>query len=160
MFVLLLVHVLAAIFWMGGTLFFGFVLEPVLAGLGAKNGEVMVRLIPRIHRAMTVAGLVTILAGLGLYALHTSAFDLKLMFETRLPLTLGAFAGLLALLVGVFFQGPTGAKLLELYAKATANGAPLSPDEARAAAVLKARLGRGGQLETILMLLALIGMVI
>ena len=160
MFLLRLIHILSAIFWMGSTLFIGLILEPALATLGPEGGKVMPKLAGgALSRAMSVTGLLTILSGLGMYFSHSGGFDPAVMFSARLPLTLGALAGFAALLVGLLMQGPASKELGALGRQIAVQGGPPTPQQAARIAALRNTLRRGGRLEAVLMLLAVLGMV-
>ncbi len=160
MFFLRLIHILSAIFWMGSTLFIGLILEPAVDDLGPEGGKLMQKLAGgALNRAMSAAGLLTILSGLGMYVSHSGGFDPAVMFAERLPLTLGALAGFAALLVGLLVQGPASKRLNALGRQIATQGGPPTPEQAAQIVALRNTLSRGGKLETILMLLAVLGMV-
>ncbi len=155
-----LIHILSAIFWMGSTLFIGLILEPTVAALGQEGGRFMQKLAAGpLNRAMSAAGLLTILSGLWMYASVSGGFDPAVMFSTRLPLTLGALAGIASLLVGLLIQEPASKKLGALGRQIASQGGPPTPEQAAQIAALQSALSRGGKLETMLMLLAVLGMV-
>ena len=160
MFLLRLIHILSAIFWMGSTLFIGLILEPAVAALEPEGGKFMQKLAGGpLNRAMSTTGLLTILSGLWMYVSHSGGFDPAVMFAERLPLTLGALAGFAALLVGLLMQEPASKKLGALGRQIAAQGGPPTPEQAAQIAALQSTLSRGGKLETMLMLLAVLGMV-
>ena len=100
------VHIAAAIFWVGTSLFMLFFLEPTIRSLGADGGKFMQRLLggTRFSIAITAAAWLTILAGLVLYGPVTGG-STQIMFGQRLPLTIGAIAGIAAGAVGGAMQG-------------------------------------------------------
>ncbi|MDQ7030703.1 MAG: hypothetical protein Q9O62_13450 [Ardenticatenia bacterium] len=155
-----LIHVLSAIFWVGSTLFITFFLEPTVQALGAEGGRFMQRLTGgRLSPAMALAGLLTIASGLWMYASVSGGFDLGVMFAARLPLTLGALAGITSLLVGLLVQGRASRQLKALGQRLAAQGGPPTPEQAARLAALQHTLRRGGQLNVLLMILAVVGMV-
>ncbi len=158
--ILRLIHILSAIFWVGSTLFITLFLEPTVEALGPEGGKFMQKLTGgRLSPAMGVAGLLTILTGLWMYASVSGGFDPAVMFSTRLPLTLGALAGIISLVVGLLVQGRTAGELKALGKKIAAQGGPPTPEQASQIAALQNALQRGGRLNAILMVLAVIGMV-
>ena len=159
MLVLRSVHILSAIFWMGSTLFIGLVLMPGVISMGRQGQQVMMRLTRRIHPAMTTAGLLTVLSGLTMYYFVSGGFQMEVMLGPRLPLTLGALAGLGAIAVGLGVLGRASTRMAVLGEDIAAQGGTPTPQQAAQMASLQATLRRGSALETLLMLLAVLGMV-
>lgn len=159
MFLLRLTHVLSAIFWMGSTLFIGLILEPTVAALGEEGDRLMQKLTAGpLSRAMSVTGTLTILSGLWMYTAYSGGFNPAVMFSSRLPLTLGALAGLASLLVGVLVQSRAANALKVLGEEIATQGGPPTPEHAARMAALQNTLRRGGRLNVLLMTLAVIGM--
>ncbi len=72
-----------------------FFLEPVMQMLAAET---------RFPQVIALSGFITVMAGLGLYGLM-HGFDPAILFDPKLPLALGALAGILAFFTGSYFQG-------------------------------------------------------
>ncbi|RME11093.1 MAG: hypothetical protein D6802_07655 [Ardenticatenia bacterium] len=160
MVLLRLIHILSAIFWMGSTLFIGLILEPAVAAAGPEGSKFMQKLAAGpLSRMMSITGMLTILSGLGMYISFSGGFDPTVMFSTRLPLTLGALAGLGALLVGMVVQAPATKQLNALGEQIASQGGTPTPEQMAQIAALQRRLRHGGRLDVILMLLAVLGMV-
>ena len=160
MFLFRLIHIFSAIFWMGSTLFIGLILEPAVTALGPEGSKLMQRLAGgQLSRAMSIAGLLTILSGLWMYGSVSGGFDPAVMLSARLPLTLGALAGFAALLVGALVQARATGKLKSLGQQIAAQGSPPTPEQVAQMAALQNTLRRGGRLNALLMVLAVIGMV-
>jgi len=158
--VLRLIHIFSAIFWMGSTLMLALFVEPTADSLGPAGGRFMGKLASGpFSQAMALTGLLTVLAGLSMYASVSGGFDPAVMFATRLPLTLGALAGVAALLVGVLVQSRAAGKLKALAEQVAAQGGPPTPEQAAQIAALQRALRRGGRINVLLMVLAVIGMV-
>lgn len=155
-----LVHILSAIFWVGTTLFMLFFLEPTIRSLGPDGSKFMQRLLgsTRFSVVIAAAGGITILAGLFLYWPLTN-FRSAVIFGTRLPLTLGALAGILAGIVGTRMQGRSSGRLMELGQEMAAQNRPPSPEQLAEVQSLQATIRRGSQISAVLMVLAVIGMV-
>ncbi len=158
--VLRFVHIFAAIFWVGTTLFMVFFLEPTVRALGPEGGRFMQRLLggTRFSLAIAAAGWITILAGLLLYWPMTD-FAPPIIFDARLPLTLGALAGIASGVVGTAMQGRASARLQALGREIAAGGGPPQPAQMAEMQQLQATLRTGGRLSAALMVLAVIGMV-
>ncbi len=152
-------HIAAAIFWVGTSLFMLFFLEPTVRALGADGGKFMQRLLggTRFSIAITAAAWVTILAGLVLYGPVTGG-STQIMFGQRLPLTIGAIAGIAAGAVGGAMQGRASAKITALGGQmAKAGGPPAAADLAEMQR-LQGVLRQGSIIGTTLMAIAVIGM--
>ncbi len=156
--ILRLIHILSAIFWMGSTLFMGLILMPIVSRSGEEGRKLMQKLVPPVHKTMTIVGALAVLSGLRLYAFYSDNFDPAAMFRYRLPLTLGAMAGIAALLVGYFGQGSAGKKLLSLEAQMALQKQPPTPQQEAQFSSLQTRLRWGSLLEMLLMVLAVLGM--
>jgi len=158
--ILRLLHILSAIFWVGSTLFITFFLEPTAESLGLEGGKFMQELIGRgISLAMGLAGLVTIGTGLWMYAPVSGGFNATVMLSSRLPLTLGALAGIAAMIVGMTVQSPTARKLSALGRTIATQGGPPTPEQATQMNAFQSTLRWGGRLNVALMILAVTGMV-
>lgn len=156
-----LIHIFSAIFWVGTTLFMVGFLETAVQAAGPEGSKVMQKLIggTRFSLVIAIAGWLTVLSGLWMYWLMTG-FNIAVMFDTRLPLTLGAIAGILAGVVGTAMQGRASGQLAALGQEIATQGSPPSPDQLAAMGGLQAIIKRGGRLSAVLTVLAVIGMVI
>lgn len=158
--ILRLIHILGAIYWVGTTLFMVFFLEPTVRALGPDGGKFMQRLVggTRFSLSMTVAGLLTILAGILLFGPVTGGWSADVMFGPRLPLTLGAIAGIASAFVGTLVQGRASGNLQNLGQKIAQQGGPPTPEQAAEMGRLQVALRRGSRWSAALMVLAVIGM--
>ena len=159
--ILLFIHILAAIFWVGTNLFTVFFLEPTVRALGPEGGKFMQRLSGGTQFSLTIsiASILTILSGLGMYWVHSGGFDLSVMFSQRLPLTLGAIFGIGALIVGGTMQGRPSGQLAALGKQIAVQQEYPNPEQKAEMAALQKRMRIGGRLNAALMVLAVIGMV-
>jgi len=156
-----LIHIFSAIFWVGTTLFMVAFLEPAIHAAGAAGGKVMQKLLSdtRFSLIIALSGVLTVLSGLWLYWQEVG-FETAVMFSTRLPLTLGAIAGIAAAFVGGGVQGRASGQIAALGQQiAVQNGPPTAAQQSQLAA-LQAIIQRGSRWSAILMVLAVIGMVI
>ncbi len=154
-----LIHIFSAIFWVGTTLFMVAFLEPAIHASGTASSQVMQKLVndTRFSLVIALSGLLTVLSGLLLYW-QIVGFETAVMFTTRLPLTLGAVAGIAAAIVGTAVQGRASAQMVALGQQtAGQNGPPTSEQQSQLTA-LQATIQRGSRLSAILMVLAVIGM--
>jgi HAMP domain-containing protein len=159
LFIIRFLHVFSAIFWVGTTLFMAFFLEPTLRALGPEGGKVMQRLLSgtRFALAISASGIVTVLAGVLLYAPVTGMAP-AVMFGARLPLTLGALAGIAAAAFGGAVQGRASGRMRDLGQQIAAQGKPPSPEQLAEIGALQASLRQGSLWSVILMVVAVIGM--
>ena len=153
------VHIAAAIFWVGTSLFMLFFLEPTIRSLGAEGSKFMQRLLggTRFSIAITAAAWLTILAGLVLYGPVTGG-STQIMFGQRLPLTIGAIAGIAAGAVGGAMQGRASAKITAVGARMAKAGGPPVPADLAEMQRLQGVLRQGSLIGTTLMVIAVIGM--
>ena len=158
--ILRFIHIFAAIFWMGTTLFMLFFLEPVIQRMGQTGGRVMQMLASetRFPQIIALSGLITVLAGLGLYGMMHGV-DLAILFGPRLPLALGALAGILAFFTGSYFQGRSVKQLVALDATIATQNGPPTPEQRAQMQQHQARIALGTRITAVLMVLAVIGMV-
>ncbi len=158
LYILRLIHIVSAIFWVGTTLFNTFFLGPTVQSLGADGGRFMQRLLsgtPFLN-VITAAAVLTVLSGILLYGPVTSN-DVGIMFDARLPLTLGAIAGLISGGLGGAIGGASR-RLLALGQTIAAQGTPPTAEQGATLAALQGKIGRYSRLASVLMILAVIGM--
>ena len=99
------------------------------------------------------------IAGVLLYWPFTG-FSPAVMFGARLPLTIGAVAGILAGFTGTLIQGRASGQLTALGKKMATQGGPPSPEQLAQVGALQGTIERGSRLSALLMVVAVIGMVI
>ena len=86
-------------------------------------------------------------------------FDLAILFGPRLPLALGALAGILAFFTGSYFQGRSVKQLVALGATIATQNGPPTPEQMAKMQQHQARIALGTRITAVLMVLAVIGMV-
>jgi uncharacterized membrane protein len=153
------VHIFSAIYWVGTTLFLVMFLEPTVRSLGPDGGKFMQRLTggTRFSLSMTIAALLTVIAGFGLYG-PVTGWTLDLMLGARLPLTLGAIAGIASAVVGGLVNGRTSGKMQALGQQIATQDGPPSPEQVAQMEQLQTTLRKGSRWTAVLMVLAVIGM--
>ena len=158
--ILRFIHIFSAIYWVGTTLFMVLFLEPTIRALGPDGGKFMQRLIggTRFSLSMSLSGLLTILAGLLLFGSATGGWSTTLMFGARLPLTVGAVAGIAAGIAGGAVQDRASGQLLKLGQDIARQGGPPTPEQAAEMARLQATIRQGSYWSAVLMVVAVIGM--
>ena len=153
------VHIFSAIYWVGTTLFLVMFLEPTVRSLGPDGGKFMQRLTggTRFSLSMTIAALLTVIAGFGLYG-PVTGWTLDLVLGARLPLTLGAIAGIASAVVGGLVNGRTSGKMQALGQQIATQDGPPSPEQVAQMEQLQTTLRKGSRWTAVLMVLAVIGM--
>src|SRR5262245_35345132 len=127
--ILRLIHILSGIVWAGGAIAVGWFVIPSVADAGPAGGAVMRGIAARrFPQIITVAGFLTVLAGLRLYWLkYTAAW---LGTPEGVMLSIGMLLGISALSIGVFVQRPTAGRLAALAATVGASGGPPNAEQA------------------------------
>ena len=156
-----LIHILSAIFRVGTTLFMVGFLEPAIRASDPGGGKTMGRLISgtRFSLAIALAGWATILSGVLMYAWNTD-LNLQVMFQSRLLLTIGALAGILAGIVGMVVQGRASGKLARIIKSIAAGDTQTTPEILGQIGGLHSRIQRGSRISRVLMISAVIGIVL
>ena len=148
-----LVHIVAGTFWAGSALLIALVLLPGVR----KNGPGGERALPmaNISQAMSLASILTVVAGVLLYWL-LGRYNLGWMLTlSGITLTLGSLAGIAAFLIGTFSTGPKAKRLAELGGQIQASGGPPTPEQAQELGRLQAKLSSSSTLSTVLTTLSL-----
>ena len=141
------IHVLAGVYWAGAMFVFAGSLLPAMRNGGAPA---LVPVLKQIGMRTGIAGLLTILAGIYLFAaLH--AQDESIGGKI---LGLGAAAAILAFLVALFVNMPAGRKLAKLHANPPTD----AKDQERVAAALQSRVRIGAGLIAALLGIAVLCM--
>jgi hypothetical protein len=159
--VLRLVHIFSGIFWVGTTFFFVLFFEPTIKVVGAEGGKVMGRLaLTRFPMAMTIASLLTVLAGILLYLDASGGLQASWVFSlSGLALTIGGGAGILAFLLGLMIQGPSAVRMSALQKGIQAAGGVPTSDQVQELHHLQERIASASRWGAVLMLIAVLGMV-
>lgn len=128
------VHILAGVFWAGSM----FVISGTLLPAMRANGPVLVPMMKRLGMLSGIAGLLTILAGIYLFAaLHGQDES-----TGGKVLGIGAIAAILAFVIALFVNMPAGRKLAKLYATPMAD----AKDQERMLSTLQFRIRLGVRL--------------
>jgi uncharacterized membrane protein len=155
------IHIFAAVTWVGGGVFLASVVVATVQAAGANGGRFMLRLASagRMIRVLGGSAIATVLAG-ALWHVPTSGFFNSKWLSSRhgIFLTLGAVVGILAMLDGAFRTGPIGAKMAAVANDILARQGPPPPDLMKQAQKLGAKLASGAMLPVGLGSLALLYM--
>ena len=101
MLLLRLTHIFAGVFWVGSTLAMNFYVGPAAGATGEAGGQVMHHLMTRARFStrMTVAGILTVLAGYSMYWLDSDGFSSAWTHSgPGIGFAVGGAAGLLGLI--------------------------------------------------------------
>lgn len=161
--VLRLVHVLAAIFWVGTGLFATFFLAPALGTVGPVGGQVMGALQKRgMFTALPVSALLTILSGIALLMMAASGSD-GAYFRTDAGRAFSMSGGLAiaAFVFGMLVSRPATMRMAKLAGEVAA-AADDTERTRLGAALAKARQGSqtANLVATIMIVLAAAGMAV
>jgi uncharacterized membrane protein len=134
MIVLRLLHIFAGIFWVGASFLLVGFLNPAIRTSGPAGGQVMQRLMTgtRFGSAISLSGLVTVLAGVLLYVRDSGGLQLAWITSAPgLALTIGGLAGIVAGGIGGGVAGRTAQKIAQVSAAIASR--PGAPSEAQLA---------------------------
>lgn len=108
-----LVHILGGAFWLGCAVALGFFVNPALltgdAGSARRLKHIMVG--ARLGVILPLVVILTIASGLWLYRIDFPHMDMQHLTRRALDYTLGAFLAVIAFIVGVSLNIPTGSKI-------------------------------------------------
>ena len=162
-FVLRVVHVLGGMFWIGSALFITFYLLPAMGEAGPAAGPIMGSMRRRhLFVVMPAVALLTILSGARLMWMMSGGFQAG-YFATGRGATYGwsGAAAIVAFMVGVFVQRPTGLRMGELQqALAKTTDEPARAEMAARLERLQRRNTVVGQVLLVLLMVAAVGMAV
>ena len=159
--VLRILHILPAVFWVGGVLMFARFVFPAARAVGPAAGPLMDQLIRvrKLSQALLGAGVFASLSGLALYWHDSAGFQGPWMSSvTGMTFGTGGLLAIVALVIGMTVNSPTAKRLGALTASIQAQGAPPSPDQSAQMQRLQGRLGAAIQIVTVLLVLATVAM--
>lgn len=159
--VLRLLHIFGGVFWAGGTFLFVGYVEPTVRATGPEGSKFMQRFAGQsgFSPAMSVAAVANVVAGLLLYWRDSGGLQLVwITTNAGLAFTIGGLAGLAAAVVGFAITGSASTQLAALGKLIASAGGPPAPEKLTQMKALQAKLHMGGQINAVLMVVALIGM--
>jgi uncharacterized membrane protein len=155
------IHIFAGAFWVGAALIGTFFLAPAARSSGLEGQKFVQTLMgrTRFQTAISLAAILTILAGFLLYARASGGFQPAwITSAVGLGFTIGAVAALASFLEGAFVMGPVGKRFGELSAAIQAQGGTPTPEQESELAKLNARMSNAGLTNTALLVIALLAM--
>jgi uncharacterized membrane protein len=117
--ILLWLHILSAVGWLGAVMVFAMLIGPTLPSLtSSARGELIVKLLPKYIRYVKIFTFVTPIFGLGL-ALYISNGSFAVFSPTAygnfgLFISIGAFLSVVAWVIGFGLVAPTGHKIVSI----------------------------------------------
>jgi uncharacterized membrane protein len=155
--VLNMIHVSGAVVWGGAALYAALFLTPAANAAGDAAGPFMGALVRgRLIPFMTAASLLTVGSGLWLWARRFG--DSMPTGFTGVAISIGALAGITALLIALFRLLPTARAVRSLVMEMSSAGGPPSSDQLGRMGMLRARMTSTGNLLAVVVAVALIGM--
>ena len=152
-----LVHVLIGAIWVGSVVFASVFLVPTVRALGPGGGPVMQQIGQKRKYPIfaLVAGILTVLSGIGLYWRASSGFTNRewLASGTGMTFGIGAVLAILSLLLGAAVIAPTAKRAAALGGAIAAGGKPPTPEQAAEMGRLQAKLGMLGSLGAVMLVL-------
>lgn len=155
--VLRILHIFGGVFWVGAAWVLTFFVAPTAAALGPDGGKFMTTLTTRFRFPVyvSIAAVITLLAGFTLYYLRYVSFGLS-STGAGMALGLGGIIGLAAGVVGGGVVGTTTSKLGALGAEIGRGGKPPTQEQGAQLAALQARLKTASLWNAILVSIALL----
>jgi uncharacterized membrane protein len=159
--VLRIIHIFAAVTWIGGGIFVLSVLLPTVAAAGPDGGRFMLQAARagRLANVLTGAAAVTVLAGLLLFWPTSGGLNQAWLTSINgITLTIGAIFGILAMLHGAFATAPLNRQLGIVATDILGRQGPPPPELLQKAQALGARIARNTAISMTMGALALLFM--
>jgi len=158
-----LLHILAGIFWVGGTLLVHAHILPTAKRLGPEAGKFMQSLAAEsgMSAALTGAGWIATVAGAILFVFVSGRFDRAWMSSpTGVTLGIGAVLGIAGLVFGAAVQAPNAARLATLSREIASGGGRPTAGQVERMNLLRDKLEWGGRISSALLVAAAAAMAI
>jgi putative copper export protein len=160
MIIMRIIHIFAGVFWVGSTFLLIGYIEPTVAATGDSGRQFMSYLgtKTKFSPVMALAGTLSLLSGLVMYYIIFDVSTDGLSSGYGLSLTVGAIAGIIALITGFVFQGRSAKKMRAVAAEMEAAGGPPTPEQMAVMKEGAERIALGTRIGAVLMTIALLGM--
>jgi hypothetical protein len=158
-----LVHIVFGVFWVGTAIFNAIFLLPAIRALGPAGGPVMQEIAGKrkLPIYFLVAGILTVLSGIGLYWRDSAGFTNDFMRSGGgMTFGTGGALAILAVLIGIFIVTPAAKRASALGGAIAAGGKPPSPDQAAEMKALQAKLANMAGLAAGLLTLTAVAMAV
>ncbi|HEY5685187.1 MAG TPA: hypothetical protein VIY70_07425 [Acidimicrobiia bacterium] len=155
--VLNMIHVSGAVLWGGAALYAAFFLAPAAKAAGDAAGPFMGALVRgRLAATMTAASLITVGSGLWLWIRRFG--DSMPTGFSGVAISIGALAGIVALVIALFRVLPTVRAIRALVTEISSGDGPPSADQLGRMGMLRGRMVSAGNLLAGVVVVAVIGM--
>jgi uncharacterized membrane protein len=158
--ILRVLHIGAALFWVGAFFFMNHFIMPALQSAGPDAGKFTALIMRggRVQRAMAGSAIVTILAGLGMYGYFIAQTDGQwARSNTAMGLGVGAVAALLAFILGLAVNMPGARRMQAIMAEA--KGSP-SPEQQAELGRIRNRMAAVSRVLSVLLTIAVLSMAV
>ena len=158
-----ILHIGTGVFWVGTAWFFFGWVEPTTKAIGPQAGPFMHHVVRQRRVVPFILGAATInvIAGLVLYWRSSAGLDPAWVGSPMgIGFTIGGIAAILAWAVGIRVIGPTVERLDEVGTAMATAGRPPTGEEVARFHSLEERLHRAGQLDFVLLVIAVLMMAI
>ena len=158
-----LIHILFGAFWVGAAIFNAIFLIPSLRALGPVAGPVMQEIAQKrkLPIYFLVAGILTVLSGIGLYWHDSQGFTNGFMRSGGgITFGIGGALAILTLFIGVFIATPAGIRIAKLGGEIAAGGKPPTSEQGAEMKQLQMKLGKMAAVAALLLTLTTIAMAI
>jgi hypothetical protein len=157
--ILRVIHIFAGVFWVGAAWIGAFYLGPTAAALGPDGGKFMGHLITvrKYSLSIMIAAVLTILAGLALYALRYGAAGMRT--NAGIAFAIGGLFGIAAGVTGGMV-GASSSRLVRLGAEIAQQGKPPWPEQQAQMAATQRRIQTMGMATAVLATISLFLMAI
>jgi uncharacterized membrane protein len=159
--ILRVIHIAAAIFWVGAAFVLFLIIQPSVKDLGPEGQRFMGHLVARrkLPLLITVSAIVTVLAGILLYLRASDGFDPDWIGTgPGIGFTVGGLAAIATLLLGVTMTKPAVDRLSALGQEIATKGGPPDPEQAAEMQRLQARTVMVGRVSMVLLAIAVVTM--
>jgi uncharacterized membrane protein len=147
-------HVGGGVVWAGAAIAFAGFVEPTATAAGPEGGRFLQRLAAEsgYSQAMSVAGLLTVVAGLWLFSLDSNGFRPEWMASGQgVMLSVGALTGLAAAVVGLGVQARNAMRLAAVVKAMQGRAGGPTPEQVGQVEALRMKLRNGGRLAALLL---------
>jgi hypothetical protein len=155
-------HVGGGVLWAGGTFVFAGFVERTASQAGPEGGRFIQRLAGSGYSAaMTIAGVLTVAAGIWLFWLDSGGFQLEFMGSRfGVVLSVGGLCGLLAAVVGLGVQGRNAARMQAISRVVQGQAGGPTPEQQAQLQAIQGKLRTGGRVTALLLAVAVLCMAV
>lgn len=160
MIALRLIHIFAAVFWVGTIWYFALFFLPRVKTFGQDTGRIMQTMsAPPFPMYMTSAAVLVALSGIIMYANASAGFSgAWIATAPGIALTIAGILGIAAAFIGVFESRPATQRMAQLGREVAASGKPPAPAVMQEMQAVSAKLERALYRTAYILLVTIIGM--